>query len=31
VQIDIGKSNQSVLTPEELSEEIHKAKDAEED
>jgi hypothetical protein len=31
VQIDIGKSNQSVLTPEELSEEIHKAEDAEED
>lgn len=31
VHVDIGKSNQRVLTPEELSEEIHKAEDAEED
>jgi hypothetical protein len=31
VDVDIGKSNQRVLTPEELSEEIRKAEDAEED
>ena len=31
VHVDVGKSNQRVLTLEEISEEIHKAEDAEED
>ena len=31
VNVDIGKSNQRVLTPEELSEEIHKAEESSEE